>query len=77
VTAKLKDVERVLAEGGFIRFTHRNCNTELIDASGQSQHLDGRTYDAFLEKHIAGLMRSETGKLTADNLVFEWRKSAK
>jgi hypothetical protein len=77
VRARLKDVERVLADGGFIRMTWRNGHIELISASGESQTVDGRTYQAFTSKHQAGLNRIETGSMDDKTLVIEWRHSGK
>ena len=61
MAAKLKDIERVLAGGGFVRFRWGVGHAELVSATGKTQTLDGRTYRGFLREHQAGLNRVETG----------------
>jgi hypothetical protein len=77
VAAKLKDIERVLADGGFVRFRWGVGHAELVGATGKTQTLDGRTYQGFLRKHQAGLNRVETGSTATKNLLIEWRQSEK
>jgi hypothetical protein len=70
----LRDVQRVLSEGGFIRYIWRTGRRELIAANGSSLRIDGRTYQSLLKKHTAGLIRTETGSTENKDLVIEWRK---
>ena|SRR5882762_5566353 len=77
VRALLKDVERVLADGGFLRMTWHDGRTELVSATGESQIVDGRTYQAFTNKHQYGLNRVETGSTESKDLVIEWRQFGK
>jgi len=77
VAAKLKDVERVLADGGVVRFRWGVSHAELVSATGKTQTLDGRTYQRFLRKHQAGLNRVESGSRATKDLLIEWRLSGK
>jgi hypothetical protein len=77
MAARLRDVERVLADGGFVRFRWGVGHAELVGATGETRTLDGRTYQRFLRKHQAGLNRVETGSRATKNLLIEWRLSGK
>jgi hypothetical protein len=70
--AKLADVIAVLNAGGFVRFTWSTGVTELIDLSGNSRVLDGRTYHAVLAR--ADIRQTKTGSTEERNLVIELRQ---
>lgn len=72
MAARLKDVERVLDEGGLVRFTWSDGRRELITASGETQRLDGRCYASV--RNDPDLIRMETGSTDNKDLVIIWRK---
>jgi len=73
--AFLKDVREILQAGGWVRFTHATCVSELFAPSGKmSVSIDGRTYQGFLQTLAKNCTQTETGSLEKKNLVIEWRK---
>jgi len=69
--AKAADVKAALEAGGFVRFTWLNCNRELVDVSGNSRPLDGRTYQAILRWN--DIQQTKIGSTEEKNLVIELR----
>ena len=74
MTAKLKEVNDVLESGGCVRFVHKTGDCLLVPTNALAVWIDGRTYHAFVHKHMPAV-RTETGSLEAGDLVIEWRKS--
>ena len=73
--ARMRDVSRVLDEGGSVRFIHKEGRAILVAADGESfQPLDGRTYDSFLRIRSRKFTRTESGSIADGDLVFEWRR---
>jgi hypothetical protein len=72
--AMMKQVRRVLDEGGKIIFDWKSCQTGLISADGNSFMMDGRTYQGFLKRLAPKLQRTETGSTETKDLVIEWSK---
>jgi hypothetical protein len=73
--ARMKQVRRILDEGGLVRFNWRVGWTRVFSANGlYVTTLDGRTYSAFLRTLAPKLERSETGSVETKDLVVEWRK---
>ena len=71
----MKQVMRVLNEGGYVRFEWRTSSTILISADQQLfTTIDGRTYQGFLRTLALQLERTETGSVETKDLVIEWRK---
>lgn len=74
--AQMKQVRRVLNEGGHVRLNWRNGSTVLVSADRKSSTaIDGRTYQGFLKTLAPKLERTETGSMETKDLVIEWRKS--
>jgi len=60
--AHMKQVRRVLDEGGHVRFEWLTCLAILVSADRKlSTTIDGRTYQAFLKTLPPQLERTETG----------------
>jgi len=73
--AHLKDVRRVLQEGGIVRFHWANCRTILIKADGKSfTPIDGRSYKGFLKTADKRYTRTQAGSTDTKDLVIEWRR---
>jgi len=74
--AHMKQVRRVLDEGGHVRFDWLTCLAILVSADRKlSTTIDGRTYQAFLKTLPPQLERTETGSTETKDLVIEWRKA--
>jgi len=75
--ARMRQVHRVLSEGGYVQFDWKTCRTIVISADGELfTTMDGRTYQGFLKTLAPKLNRSETGSTDTKDLVIEWRKAA-
>jgi hypothetical protein len=73
--ARMKQVRRILDEGGLVRFNWRVGWTRVFSANGlYVTTLYGRTYSAFLRTLAPKLERTETGSVETKDLVIEWRK---
>ncbi len=73
--AHLKEVRRVLAEGGIVRFHWSTCSPILIHPNGESfTPIDGRSYHAFQETADQKYTRTETGSTETKDLVIEWKR---
>lgn len=60
----MKQVMRVLNEGGYVRFEWRTCSTILISADHKLFTTIGvRTYQGFLRTLALQLERTETGSV--------------
>ena len=73
--ARMRQVQRVLNEGGYVKFDWKICRTIVISADGELfTTMDGRTYQGFLKTLAPKLHCSETGGTDTKDLVIEWRK---
>jgi len=73
--ARMRQVQRVLNEGGYVKFDWKICRTIVISADGELfTTMDGRTYQGFLKTLASRLQRTETGSTETKDLVIEWRK---
>src|SRR6267142_3816647 len=73
--AHMKQVRRVLDEGGHVRFEWLTCLAILVSVDRKlSTTIDGRTYQAFLKTLPPQLERTDTGSTETKDLVIEWRK---
>jgi len=71
--AQMRQVYRVLNEGGVVRFIHRDGWAILVSADGEvSATLDGRTYAGFLTTLAPKLKRTESGSIDGGDFVVEW-----
>jgi len=71
--AQMRQVYRVLNEGGVVRFIHRDGWAILVSADGElSTTLDGRTYAGFLTTLAPKLKRTESGSIDGGDFVVEW-----
>ena len=72
--ARLTELQRVLANGGLVRFIWASGHTVLISANGKRlATLDGRTYHGFLKTVAPSLQETSTGSIEAKNLIIEWK----
>lgn len=70
---RLQQIFDTLANGGTLRFTWKYGNVELIDASGTSRAVDGRSYHAFTcDGHDKAYVLREEGDTEKGDLVMEW-----
>jgi hypothetical protein len=69
--ARLYDVKKVLAEGGFIRFTWATGTAELVGASAV-RPVSAPAYLALTKRY--NVEKKETGSVETGDLVIEWRR---
>src|SRR6266851_1832623 len=73
--AQMKQVRRVLNEGGHVKFVWKTGAITAISADGALfSTMDGRTYQGFLKTLAPKLERTETGSTETKDLVIESRK---
>lgn len=74
--ARMKQVRRVLNEGGHVKFVWKTGAITVISADGALfSTMDGRTYQGLLKTLAPKLERTEIGSTETKDLVIEWRKS--
>ena len=72
--ARLAEVQRVLMNGGLVRFIWASGHTVLISANGKRlTTLDARAYQGFLKAAAPGLQETTTGSIETQDLVIEWK----
>jgi len=73
--AQMKQVLRVLNEGGYVKFDWNTSRIIVVSAHGDLlTAMDGRTYHGFLKTLAPRLHRTDTGSTGTKDLVIEWRK---
>jgi len=73
--AQMKQVQRVLNEGGYVKFDWNAGRITVVSAYGDLfTTMDGRIYHRFLKTLAPKLQRTETGSTGTIDLVIEWRK---
>jgi hypothetical protein len=71
----LAEVNRVLGNGGLVRFVWASQHAILISPKGKRlTTLDGRAYEDFLKNVAPGLEETSTGSIESQDLVIEWKR---
>ena len=68
--ARLSDIGRVLADGGFVRFVWATGVVTLHFPNGSEWLVDGRSYQSIV--HNSRFCKNERGSTVQGDLVIEW-----
>lgn len=70
----IRDIRRVLKQGGHVEFTWLTSSATLVTANGKRRKIDGRSYQAFQNAlgRSVKVYRIETGSTETKDLMIKW-----